>query len=84
MLAQLGMANAKNKIKRSILMPNETRRVETEVKSKLYHFYTELGHRIKFEQGEISPFIGYQFDSVYQKAFDEGKKLWYSSESYSI
>lgn len=75
LLAQLGMANAKNKIKRSILMPNETRRVETEVKSKLYHFYTELGHRIKFEQGEISPFIGYQFDSVYQKAFDEGKNF---------
>ncbi len=75
LLAQLGMANAENKIKRSILMPNETRRVETDVKSRLYHFYTELGHRIKFKQGEISPFIGYQFDSVYQKAFDEGKNF---------
>ena len=75
LLAQTGIAEAKNEIKRSILLPNETRRVETDVKSRLYHFYTELGHRIKFKQGEVSPFMSYQFDSIYQKAFNEGKNF---------
>ena len=74
-LAQAGMAQAKNEVKRTLLLPNETRSLATDVKSRLYSVYTELGYRFALQPLELSPFIGYQLDSIYQKAFDEQKNF---------
>ncbi|AUI65559.1 MULTISPECIES: S8 family serine peptidase [Glaesserella] len=75
LLAQFGMANAKQQVKRQILIPNSPRNINTDFNARLYGFYGEVGHRFKLNSTEISPFIGYQFDSIYQKAFNEGKNF---------
>ncbi len=73
LLAQVGIANAKNNVKRSVLIPNSPRNIKTDFDTKLYSFYGETGHRVKFDSAEITPFIGYQWDSLIQKAFNEGQ-----------
>uniref|UniRef100_UPI0035A08430 S8 family serine peptidase n=1 Tax=Glaesserella sp. TaxID=2094731 RepID=UPI0035A08430 len=84
--AQAGIAQADNKIKRTVSLPNEMRHIHNKVKASLYHLYTELGQRFKFKQGEISPFIGYQFDTIVQKAFNEEKNfgVWANRTQYRI